>query len=381
MLSGCYRPRQHPEFKLHRTILYGINPIVGVGSEHHIEGDSLADSGIRVLVVEDYEQFRRFLSSMLQGHLGIQIIGEASNGEDAVELAKKLQPDVILLDIGLPKLNGMEAGRQVRELSPQSKIIFVSQESSRDIVQETFNLGARGYVLKVDAGSDLLAAVDAASRGERFLSRSLAGQSFTLDVRVPEIVPRKTASRVPQRIKRGIGDHEAHFYSDDASLLDGFTQFIGRALKAGNAVIVVATELHRNSLLPRLQAYGLNIGSAIEQGRYIALDAAETLSTLLVDDQLNAARFLETARNLVTTAAKAARGEHPRVAICGECEPPLWTLGQGEAAIRLEQLWNEIAERFDVDILCGYPLSSFHGKQSSEMYERICAEHAAVFIC
>jgi DNA-binding NarL/FixJ family response regulator len=341
----------------------------------------LADLRIRVLVVEDYEPFRRFVSSTLQGHSGIQIIGEASNGEDAIERATKLQPDVILLDVGLPKLNGMEAARQIRELSPQSKIVFVSQESSVDIVQEIFDLGARGYVLKADAGSELLMAIDAVLRGERFLSRSFAGQSFTFDGRVPEIVPRNTPSRVPQLTKTGIGHHEAHFYSDDASLLDGFTQFIERALKTGNAVIVVASESHRDSLLSRLQACGLDIDSAIEQRRYIALDAAETLSTLLLGDQLDAARFLETASNLVTTAAKASMGEHPRVAVCGECEPPLWMLGKGEAAIRLEQLWNEIAERFDVDILCGYPLSSFHGEQSSEMYERICAEHAAVFIC
>ena len=334
-----------------------------------------------MLVVEDYEPFRRFVSSALQGHSVVQIIGEVSNGSDAVEQAENLQPDVVLLDIGLPKLSGIEAARQIRNLSPQSKIVFVSQESSVDIVQETFNLGARGYVLKADAGSELLTAIDAVLRGERFISRSLAGQSFTLDVQVPEIVPRLTASRTSQREKPGVGHHEAHFYSDDASLLDGFTQFIGRALKAGNAVIVVATESHRNSLLPRLQAYCSDISSVVEEGRYIALDAAETLSTLVVDGQLDAARFLKTASNLVTTAAKAAMGEHPRIAICGECEPPLWTLGKGEAAIRLEQLWNEIAERFDVDILCGYPLSSFHGEQSSEMYERICAEHAAVLTC
>ena len=76
--------------------------------------------------------------------------------------------------------------------------------------------------------------------------------------------------------------HEAGFHSDDASLLDDITQFIGTALKAGNAAIVVATESHRNSLLPRLQAYGLDTAAAIEQGRYIALDAADALSTFML---------------------------------------------------------------------------------------------------
>ena len=90
--------------------------------------------------------------------------------------------------------------------------------------------------------------------------------------------------------------HEAGFYSDDASLLDDLTQFIGAALKAGNAAIVVATESHRNSLLPRLQAYGLDIAAAIEQGRYISLDAADTLSTFMVNGMPDPVRFLKAFR-------------------------------------------------------------------------------------
>jgi hypothetical protein len=108
------------------------------------------------------------------------------------------------------------------------------------------------------------------------------------------------------------------------------------------------------------------------------LDAADTLSKFMVNDLPDPARFLEAAANLVAAAVKAAKGEHPRVAVCGECDPPLWTLGMGEAAIRLEQLWNEIAETHDVDILCGYPLGSFHSGQGSQIFQRICAEHSAV---
>jgi hypothetical protein len=173
--------------------------------------------------------------------------------------------------------------------------------------------------------------------------------------------------------------HEAAFYSDDASFLEGFTLFVGAALRAGNAVIVVATESHRYSLLPRLQQYGLDITAAIEQGRYISLDAADTLSTFMVNDAPDRARFLEATADLITRAAAVAKGEHPRVAVCGECEPPLWTLGNGEAAIRLEQLWNEIAGRYDIDILCGYPLGSFYDERGSHLFQRICEQHSAVY--
>ena len=118
-------------------------------------------SSVRVLVVDDYEPFRRFVCSTLCQRPALQIICKASDGAEAVRRAAELKPDLILLDIGLPTLNGIEAARRIRKVSPNSKIIFVSQESSADIVQEALSVGALAYVVKAHAGSDLLAAVDA----------------------------------------------------------------------------------------------------------------------------------------------------------------------------------------------------------------------------
>ena len=147
----------------------------------------MATSSIRVLVVDDFEPFRRLVCSILQNELELRTIVEASDGGEAIELAQALQPDLILLDIGLPKLNGIEAARRIRELAPQSKILFVSQESSVDIVQTAFSVGASGYVVKMDAGSELLTAVKAVLRGERFVGSRFAGHSFfaTSDVQSP----------------------------------------------------------------------------------------------------------------------------------------------------------------------------------------------------
>jgi DNA-binding NarL/FixJ family response regulator len=125
---------------------------------------------IRVLVVEDFLPFRKFICSMLGKRSDLQVICEVSDGLEAVHKAEELQPDLILLDIGLPKLNGIEAARQIRKLSPQSKIIFVSQESSADMVQAALDTGALGYVVKTRAGSDLLAATEAAILEKQFVS-------------------------------------------------------------------------------------------------------------------------------------------------------------------------------------------------------------------
>jgi DNA-binding NarL/FixJ family response regulator len=125
-------------------------------------------SPVRVLVAEDFEAFRRFIRSTLEKRPELQLVGEVSDGLDAVQKAVELKPDLILLDVGLPTLNGLEAARQIRELVPESKIIFLSQESSPHIVREAFALGARGYVVKANAGSELLAAVEAVLSGEQF---------------------------------------------------------------------------------------------------------------------------------------------------------------------------------------------------------------------
>jgi DNA-binding NarL/FixJ family response regulator len=131
-------------------------------------------SAYRVLVIEDYEPFRRFVCSTLEKRPELQIVCEVSDGQDAVRRAGELHPDLILLDVGLPSLNGIEAARQIRKLSHKSKILFVSQESSADVVQEAFRIGALGYVVKVNAGSELLPAVGAVCQGKRFVSAGLA---------------------------------------------------------------------------------------------------------------------------------------------------------------------------------------------------------------
>jgi DNA-binding NarL/FixJ family response regulator len=137
-------------------------------------GGVLAALPVKVLVVDDFEPFRQFVLSMLGEKPELQIIGEASDGFEAVQKAEALRPDLILLDVGLPTLNGIEAARRIRRLVQKSKIVFVSQESSADVVEEAFRLGAKGYVVKTDAGRDLLIAVSAVLRGETFASTGLA---------------------------------------------------------------------------------------------------------------------------------------------------------------------------------------------------------------
>jgi DNA-binding NarL/FixJ family response regulator len=316
---------------------------------------------------------------MLERDSRLRVVGEAADGLEAVWKTRELQADLVLLDIGLPTRNGIEVARQIRKLSPRSKILFVSQESSPEVVEEALSTG-EGFVVKQDAGRELLAAVTAVVRGENFVGGRFGnhGSVETPESRVQESLGSKSVS-APLRQDRQIAHrHEVVFYSDEGYFLDSLARFVERALKAGSSAIVVANESHRNRVLSRLQAKGLDIAAAAEQGRYTALDAADTVATLMVPGTLDPARLFEGLGSLLLTAAKAAKGECPRVAACGQIAPLLWAQGDAEAAIQIERHTNSLVETHGVDILCGYPLDSFQSGVGRDMFQRICAEHSAI---
>jgi DNA-binding NarL/FixJ family response regulator len=295
-----------------------------------------------ILVVDDFEGFRLFVCSLLRGRAEAQVT-EASNGLEAVQKAEELQPDLILLDIGLPDLNGLEVARRVRIVAPTARILFLSQESSPDVVREALSRGASGYVHKPRCQTDLLPAIEAVLRGKQFV-----GSGLELGTDAP-----------PRR-------HQILFCSDDEALLDGLTHFIGAALNAGDPAIVWATDSHRVSILQRLRAQGVDIDGAIQRGTYICADVAAAPDPT---------RMAEAFRALSAAASKAGR-RHPRVAVCGERAGSMWAEGNADEAIRLEQLLNELGKHNDLHILCPYPLPQ--GEDDTSSLKSICAEHSAV---
>jgi DNA-binding NarL/FixJ family response regulator len=179
-LVACYISRETtaPD-RGSRLLILGLNDAEVVGGVGTVSLESaephMGAPSIRVLVVEDYEPWRHFISTMLQKQPELESSGQALDGLEAVQQAKEQQPDLILLDIGLPTISGIEAARRIREVSPASKILFVSETRSPEIAEEALNTGAGGYVLKSDAASELLPAIKAVLQGKRFVSASLAG--------------------------------------------------------------------------------------------------------------------------------------------------------------------------------------------------------------
>ena len=322
---------------------------------------------IRILLVDDVEAWRRFARLKFQTNPNWQVIGEVSDGLDAVRQARELKPDLILLDVGLPTLNGIETARRIRELCPTCRILFMSENDSWDLAEAALGTGAGGYIVKSDAATELLPAMIAVLEGKPFVSFRLVGRKNS------------GAERSQPEVKTAAGRHEVGFYSDDRPFIDQLTQFIGTALKAGNAAIVAATESHRAILLPRLQAYGVDLSMAIQQGRYFALDAADVLSSFMRGGRPDPALFMRAFGDLIAVALKATIVEHPRIAIFGECVHLLWAEGNPEAAIQMEKLGNELTKQYDVDILCGYIVGQVQDGIDHSVYHRICAEHSTVY--
>lgn len=135
-------------------------------------------SAIRILVVDDHELVRRAVCSLLSGDPTLDVICETSDGEQAVEKAKELQPDLVLLDISLPGISGIETGRRIRRAVPDARIIFLSQHDSLPMVENALRAGGHGYVAKVDAGSELLPAIRTVRGGKQFVSQRILSQGW-----------------------------------------------------------------------------------------------------------------------------------------------------------------------------------------------------------
>jgi DNA-binding NarL/FixJ family response regulator len=138
-------------------------------------------SVLRILVVDDHEVVRRAVCSLLASDPIVHVICQTADGEQAVLKAEELKPDLVLLDIGLPGISGIEAAKQIRRVSPDSRIIFLSQHDSLHIVEDAVRVGGHGYVAKMDAASDLLNAIRAVGEGKRFVSQRIVSQGWRLE--------------------------------------------------------------------------------------------------------------------------------------------------------------------------------------------------------
>jgi len=322
----------------------------------------------RILVVDDYEPYRRLVRSLVQERPDLQIVGEASDGLECVQKARELEPNLILLDIGLPGINGIQAARRLRDLVPKAKVLFLSIESSADVVREALNSGGSGYVNKGHAAQELLPAIGIVLKGGRFVGSGLEE---------PELIE-KPAGTPPAPVHQ----HEMVIYRSGQAFEESLHDFIAAALAAEKPTIVVATRPRLDAVLQRLSASGIDVAAATENGSLILSEVAEVLSAVMVNGLPDRRRFAKAANDILHKAARSAKGDPARIAACGEISPVLWAEGKTDAALLFERLWDGVGKEYELDTLCGYPASDLGDRGKDREKDRavkiLCGIHSAV---
>jgi DNA-binding NarL/FixJ family response regulator len=318
----------------------------------------------RVLVVDDYEPWRRRVASELGKSARWRVIGELEDGVDAVRQAKACRPDVILLDIGLRTLNGVDAARRILDDDPGARILFLTGQSTPDIAEAALATGAAGYLIKTEAGRSLIRALESVAAGGRFVSRGLPAELAD--------VTRDGAARSGHR-------HDAVFHADEAGLVNDYARFAEAALAAGQPVVVVAAGDRLGKVLRLLESRGVAVGEAVRHGRYAAFDSGPVLANLTVNGRLDAERCREDATAIIESATREAGGR--RVAVCGDVAPNLWMEGLSDAAIQIERIWDAAARETGIELLCGYLIDNARlADDDYSVFQDICTAHGTVHV-
>ena len=204
-----------------------------------------ATTTVRILIADDHEIVRKGVRAILEEQPGWEVVGEVTNGKQAVEETLRLQPDIVVLDIGMPEMNGLEATRRIREGAAQTQVVVLTLHESEEMVRQVLGAGARGYVLKADSSRDLVAAVDALRNRRTFFTQKisdivLASYLQPAAIRVSEEVPAERLSprerEVLQMVAEGKGNKE-----------------IAWALK----ISVKTVETHRSNLMAKLNLHSM----------------------------------------------------------------------------------------------------------------------------
>lgn len=313
----------------------------------------IRESAVRVLVADDFQLWRRHIVHQLNSRTDLIVVGEASDGPDALRKVEELAPALILLDVGLPGMDGIAVASAIVRASPKSSILIISAHNSGAIVGAAFRAGARGYLLKSDAGRELIPAIEAVLRGDLFVSGGIASDN-------------------------GPGEHAVQFYADDRALASSCCDLVVGALRNRHPVIVVATKIHRDRLNEQFAARGVEIGSYIDRGYYIVRDAAETLSDLMANDLPDRDAFFAQMGSLLGQAEAVSNGVGRNVVVFGELVDLLMAQRNHQAAIELERLWNALARRHVFCLRCAYCSHGFPSESQSSVRAAICAEHSIV---
>jgi CheY-like chemotaxis protein len=317
---------------------------------------------VEVLIVDDQARFRRLLRSLIESQPEYRVCGEASDGMEAIQKVDQLHPDLVLMDINMPRMNGLEATRIIRRESPDCNVVIVSQNDARVTRDQARSADANGFVTKSDLIRDLLPEIgrvameNISKLGE---TKESAAKGEPWCGLLADAAPR---------------DHIVQLYQDQQFLNRAVCRFAAAAIANGEGVILVPTIAHWDAFRPRLESEGVDVKAAEKRGQLTIVDADNLLPSFMRDGMPDTPVFLGLAASVVSQAR--GEGRYPKVRWWGEMVNILWERGDVAASMNLEDLFDQLADQEDIAIFCSFLMDNFNGDVHARMLPRLSENHS-----
>ena len=325
------------------------------------------------------------IRSLIESHPDYHICGEAGDGVEAIEKARQLRPDIVLMDINMPRMNGLEATRVIRGEAPDCDVIIVTQNDASVARELARNANANDFITKSDLARDLLPTLKKFSRAQPEAREAKTEQGGILQWREVAMENnsnlRETESAAGQGEpwcdllhNAGPRDHIVQLYQDQQFLNRAVCRFAAAAITNGEGVILVPTVAHWDAFRPRLEKEGVDVKAAERRGQLTVVDADNLLPTFMRDGMPDSPVFLGLAQNVISQAR--GNGRFPKVRWWGEMVNILWERGDVAASMHLEDQFDRLAHEQDIAIFCSFLMDNFDGDVHARMLPRMGENHS-----
>jgi DNA-binding NarL/FixJ family response regulator len=341
-------------------------------------------STVEILIADDRELFRRMVRSLVESQSAYHICGEAGDGLQAIERARQLRPDVVLMDINMPRMNGLEATRIIGREIPECNVIIVTQNDARIAREQAREVNAKGFVTKSDLSRDLLPMIEKCRK-----AKPEAREAKTAKARIVQWKGAAMENNSLHQTKSAAShaepwcgvlnsaaprDHIVQLYQDQQFLNRAVCRFAAAAIMNGEGVILVPTVAHWDAFRPRLESEGVDVKAAEKRGQLTVVDADNLLPTFMRDGMPDSPVFLGLAQNVISQAR--GEGRYPKVRWWGEMVNILWERGDVAASMQLEDQFDQLAHEQDIAIFCSFLMDNFDGDVHARMLPRLSENHS-----